>query len=125
MSAGEASGQAIRFLADENFRMEIVSALRHKQPMLAILTVQEAGIRGSADPLVLAFAAEHGRILLTHDKRTVPNHLDALLVEGNHSPGVIYVPQDMPIGQAVEDLQLIAEASAPEEWRDLFSRLPL
>jgi predicted nuclease of predicted toxin-antitoxin system len=37
-------------------------------------TAQEAGLRGLPDPEVLACAADDRRILVTHDRRTMPAH---------------------------------------------------
>ena len=115
----------IRFLADENFDRQIVDELRRKRPLLDIQTAVEAGILGFADPLVLAHAAEHERILLSHDVHTMPGHLADFITAGANSPGVFLVPQLLPIGRAIADILLIWEASQPNEWRNLATRLPL
>lgn len=118
----------IRFLTDENFREAIVAGLRRKQPDMDIMTAVEAGLLHVEDPLVLEYAANHQRILLTHDKRTMPTYLNAFLLSlkpGAHSPGVLFVLQLMATGEAIEDLLLIWEASAPGEWQDRVTYLPL
>jgi hypothetical protein len=54
---------------------------------------------------VLRRAASEGRILVSHDKRTMPRHLASFLNEGNESPGVLLViPQDAPLRSVVETL---------------------
>jgi hypothetical protein len=40
-------------------------------------------------------------------------------------PGVVEVPDLMPIGEAIQDLTLIVELLEPEEIRDRVLRLPL
>lgn len=90
-----------------------------------IQTAAEAGTMGLGDPLVLAHAAAQGRILLNHDKRTMPRHFGAFRGAGHHSPGVILLPQELPIGQAIQDIVLIWTASWAEEYQDLMIRLPL
>jgi hypothetical protein len=58
----------------------------------------------------------------------MPDHFAALLMDlapGEHSPGVILLPQQTPIGTAIQWLPEIWEASRHEEWRDLPTRLPL
>jgi len=115
----------IRFLADENFNEEIVAGLRLKQPQMDIQTAAEAGILGRLDPLVLAYAAERNRILLSHDVRTMPAHFEAFLAGGRHCPGVFLIAQSLPIGRAINEILLIWEASPPEEWRDQCTHLPL
>jgi hypothetical protein len=77
-----------------------------------------------ADPDVLRIASEAGRILVSHDRRTMPAHL-ARFLENRSSPGVIIGAQDLDIGAAVEDLLLIWAASDAEEWRDQLGFVPV
>jgi hypothetical protein len=76
------------------------------------------------DPEVLALAASLGRILVTHDVRTMPRHFGEFVGKGQ-SPGLVLVPTSLPIGQAIEDILLIWHASEAEEWTNRFRRLPL
>ena len=124
-SSDELAHDHVRFLGDENLDYVIVQGLRLRQPQIDILTAVHAGILGFPDPAVLAFAAEHDRILLSHDKRTMPHHFAAFLAEGNQIPGVMLVSRKVTIGQAIEALLLVWEASSHEEWRNLVTRLPL
>jgi hypothetical protein len=39
--------------------------------------------------------------------------------------GLIVIPQTYPVGQAIEDLLLIAEVSTGEEWHGKIVFLPL
>ncbi|WIG58947.1 MAG: hypothetical protein OJF49_001694 [Ktedonobacterales bacterium] len=118
-------GGSIRFLTDENFRAAIVRGLRRRQPGMDILTTPEAHNLGMHDPQVLVFAAEHDRILLSHDVNTMIADFDAFLASGQHSPGLFLVAQEAPIGPTIEDLLLIWEASNPDKWRDRRIFLPL
>ena len=115
----------IRFLADEDFNQAIVAGLRHREPRLDMLTISELGMKGTPDPQVLAFAAEQGRMVVSHDVTTMPVHFAVHIAGGNSSPGLFVIHQTIPIGKAIEELLLIWEASAPEEWRDRWTRLPL
>ncbi|HEY7343518.1 MAG TPA: DUF5615 family PIN-like protein [Ktedonobacterales bacterium] len=121
----KATQSRARFLADENFDFVIVQGLRLRQPQVDILTAPQAGIPGFPDPAVLAFAAQQDRILITHDKRTMPDHFATFLAEGNQSPGIMLVSRKVVIGQAIEALLLVWEASSHEEWRNLIMRQPL
>lgn len=117
-----------RFLADEDFNGDIVTGLRRAQPAIDILTAAQAGTLRMNDPGVLAWARAHDRILLSHDKRTMPDHFYnflAQLVPGEHSPGVMLVPQELAIGPAIDAMLVIWACSSHEEWRDLLIRLPL
>jgi predicted nuclease of predicted toxin-antitoxin system len=117
-----------RFLADEDFGHTIVKALRRRLPGINILRIQDAGLRGAGDSAVLRYAKEHDRILLTHDSHTMPGHFDTLLLElgpGEHSPGVMWIAQESPIGIAVAAIEVVYLASSHEEWRNQFVHLPL
>lgn len=77
-----------------------------------------------SDDEVLVRAAAEGRVLVSHDRRTMPHHF-AAFVAHSHSPGVILVSQNMSVRQVAEELVLIWEASAAEEWTDVILALPL
>lgn len=61
----------IRLLADENFNNNIVRAVRIRAPDVDIVRVQDVGLSGADDPTVLDWAAQHRRVLLTHDVSTI------------------------------------------------------
>jgi hypothetical protein len=86
-------------------------------------THARGGVLGIKDPEVLRIAAESGRILLSHDRRTMPTHF-AQFLQTNSSPGVIIISQDLDIGTAIEGLLIIWAASGAEEWRDQLGFLP-
>jgi hypothetical protein len=73
---------------------------------------------------VLRIAAESGRVLVSHDRKTMPAHF-ARFLKSRSSPGVIIVAQDLDVGAAVEDLLLIWAASEAEEWRDQLGFVPV
>ena len=66
----------------------------------------EPGSRYLPDPEVLALAAEQDRILVSHDFQTMPRHFGDFLQARGSSPGVIVVPQSLPIGEAIEELEI-------------------
>jgi len=68
------------------------------------------------DPLVLAWAAEAERLVLTHDVSTMADNAYQRVAAGQRMPGVFEVPRSMPIGQAIEELMLVIECSAEREW---------
>ena len=117
-----------RFLADEDFNMDITKGLRRRYPALDIVTVQEAGLVHAPDQLVLAEARRLDRVLLSHDVHTMPGHFyQALsqLTADEHLPGVLFLAQDAPIGAAIAVIAEVWGASSHDEWRDQISYLPL
>jgi hypothetical protein len=113
-----------RFQADADFNEEIVSGLLRNHADLDFQTAQEAGLRGIPDPEVLARAADDRRILVTHDRRTMPTHF-ADFVQQRESPGVIIISQRVGVKRAMDELALVWEASEAREWTNLIVELPL
>lgn len=79
---------------------------------------------GLNDREVLAIAAASGRVLVTHDRKTMPEHFAAFIAV-QRSAGVLVVPQKMAISRAAEELILVRTASEAEEWIDRIYCLPL
>lgn len=115
---------ALRLLVDENFNYRIVRGLVRRKPELDIVSVHEAGLSGTSDAEVLAWAATEQRVVLTHDVSTMNRDAIQRVEAGLSMPGVIECPRSVPIGMAIEDLLLIAECSLAGEWRDTILYLP-
>ena len=115
----------VRFLADASLHHAIVSGCLRREAALDFLSARAARLAGVPDPAVLAIAAAAGRILVTHDFRTMPEHFADFLVETGHSPGVFLVKQHSPRVQVIEDLVLVWTASTPEDWTNRIVEIPL
>lgn len=113
------------FASDENFNNDVVRGLLRRKPNLDIVRVQDVGLSGATDPDVLEWAAQEGRIVLTHDTMTLIDFAYERVRAGKPMPGVIEVPDDTPIGAAIEDILLLAEASLIDEWEGVIIYLPL
>ena len=98
--------------------------MRRREAVVDFEDAHAAGIIGLPDPDVLKRAAGLGRILISHDRKTMPAHY-ARFLDSRPSPGLIIVPQDLDIGLAIEDLLIIWAASEAEEWRNTIGFLPL
>jgi hypothetical protein len=110
---------------DENFNNDIVRGLLRRQRSLDLLRVQDAGLSGADDPAVLEWAARQGRVLISHDVATLTQFAYKRVAAGQSMPGLFEVGPDVPLGQAIEDLLLIAECSRPGEWEGQVRYLPL
>ncbi len=113
----------IRFASDEDFNGGITRALLRRN--VDVLRVQDAGLSGASDESVLQWAAEVGRVLITHDHATLVGLAYDRVRDSQPMAGVFAVAQSLNIGTVVEDLELIARCSEPEEWRDQVVYLPL
>jgi hypothetical protein len=117
----------VRFQSDADFDRRIVRATWRREPaidlQLATAARSGAGLRGIPDAQVLAVAAQEGRILLSHDHRTMPKYFDDFIAT-QESPGVIILPQRMLISVAVEWIITVWAASEAEEWINHILILP-
>ena len=115
----------LRLLADENFNGDIVRALLLRQPDLDIVRVQDVGLTGAGDPDILTWAAANDRIILTHDRATLPDYAYERLAAGKKLPGVFIVNDRFPVGDATREILLIIAVSEQPEWSDRVVYLPL
>jgi hypothetical protein len=116
---------SIRFQADNDLNLLVVTATLRREPNIDFQTAQAAQLDHLDDQAVLSRAAAEGRILVTHDKRTMPGQLAAFLRSGNHSPGVLLViPQDARLRFVVDNLVLIWTDDHPEDWENAATVIP-
>jgi predicted nuclease of predicted toxin-antitoxin system len=115
----------VRFQADADLNAEIVAGVLRQEARIDFQTADEAHLlRQLPDPEVLALAAQEHRILVTHDRRTMPRHF-ADFIRQHSSPGVFVIAQTVSVRVAIEELLLVWAASEREEWRNLLVQLPL
>jgi predicted nuclease of predicted toxin-antitoxin system len=115
----------VKLLADENFRGAIVRGLLRRRPNLDLVRVTDVGLGEVDDPTILSWAADEGRLVLTHDAATLIGFAYERVAAGNRMPGIIEVRQDLPIGPVIDDLLLIIDASHEGEWDGQVLYLPL
>ena len=115
----------LRLAADENFNGDIVRGVLRRNPKLDIVRVQDVSLSGADDPSGLQWAADQGRILVTHDISTLARHAFDRIAAGQPMPGVFEVRSVAPVGQAIDDLILLAECSFEGEWEGQVRFLPL
>src|SRR5919201_2646791 len=98
----------LKFAADENFNNDIVRGVRRRNPAVDIMRVQDVALSGADDPTVLEWAAQSGRVLLTHDVSTMTRYAYDRVREGKPMPGVFEVGRHVPIGVVIEEIVLLA-----------------
>ncbi|MBL8191903.1 MAG: DUF5615 family PIN-like protein [Acidobacteria bacterium] len=90
-----------------------------------VLTSQEDGTRELDDDLLLDRATELGRVLFSQDKDLL-REAQKRQQTGVRFGGVIYAPQlGIAIGHCIDDLELIAQCTNPDEWLNRVDYLPL
>jgi hypothetical protein len=115
----------LRLLADENFNGRILRALLRQIPDLDVVRTQDTSLYGADDQTLLQYAADEHRILLTHDVETLVGYAWERVRMGVAMPGVIVALTDRPIGQVIEDLEILLLASQLEELDRQIRFLPL
>lgn len=115
----------LAWAADENLNQDILRGLLRRDPMIDILRVGDVGLSGADDPTVLAWAADEGRVLLTHDVATMTRYAYDRVRQGLPMPGVFEVPLELDIGHVIEDVFLLTAYSLEGEWEGQVRYLPL
>jgi len=91
----------------------------------AAVAVQETAMQGLQDPPLLQEAAVLHRVLITHDLKTIPRYAYERVTAGKPRPGIIAIPDDLPIGQAIEQLHIVVECLEENELENQVLYLPL
>jgi len=115
----------LQLATDENFNGDIVRGLLFRLPDLNLVRVQDVGLEGAIDPTVLAWAAQNQRIVVTHDRATLPAFAFERVMAGEPMPGVFVINDRLPVGQAIEELVLVTTCSEASEWAGRVLYLPL
>jgi hypothetical protein len=115
----------MRFAADENFDGNILKERRKRFPDLDNVRVQDTRMYQAPDPAVLGWAAKEERIILTHDVQTLVGDAYAHVEQGLPLPGVILIPDTLPIGKALDDLEVAIGAGSPDNFKDRVTFIPL
>jgi hypothetical protein len=113
-----------RFQADADLRNTIVKAVRQREPSIDFASAADSGLGGVSDPELLERAAREGRIVVSHDRRTMLAHFRARLEAKKSSPGLFVVSQGASLQPVVNAIVLTWAASEASEWRDQIHHLP-
>jgi hypothetical protein len=114
----------IRFLADADLNHDVVKGVLRREPAIDFRRADSAGLRGLSDLAVLGFAASEARVLVSHDRKTMP-HAFAEWVSTKSSPEVFIISQRADLRSVIEDLLLVWTTSDAEEWTNRICTLPL
>lgn len=112
-------------VADENFSNAIVRGLLRIKPDLDIVRVQDIGLSSAEDPVVLEWAANQDRVLLTHDVSTITKYAYERIRTGKYMPGVVEVSRKVSLGTAIDDILYIVDVCDHGELEGQVIYLPL
>lgn len=114
----------LRVLLDQDFNHKILSGLVRRLPNLDYLTALEIGLSEVSDFTLLLGAANEGRLLLTHDRKTMPQHIADFITAGHVTPGVVIASRSLSLRQAISELELIIACTDEAEWINHYRVLP-
>jgi predicted nuclease of predicted toxin-antitoxin system len=106
----------LRLLSDENFNGEIIRGRVRAEPGLNLVRVQDIALLGADDPRILTWAADNKRVLLTHDRATIPAFAYDRVRAGEPMPGVFVIDARAAVGPTIDDILLFALCSEEGEW---------
>ena len=115
----------LRFVADVNFNNDILRGVHRRNKAIDLVRAQDEGLSEAIDPIVLEWAAQAGRLVLTHDVSTMTRYAYDRVRVGQPMPGIVEASREVPIGKAIEDILILAECSREGEWEGQVIYLPL
>jgi len=114
----------ISFQADADLNEDIVSGALRREPGIDFQTAEEAGLAGLKDMSVLTIAAREGRVLVSHDRRTMPIYFSRFITT-TESPGLFIASQKTDVRSVIEESVMIWASSEAEEWVNRVCTIPL
>lgn len=115
----------LKLLLDENLRDEAIwhAVAQHQASAKFPLDIVRVGDLetpplSAPDPQIIEWASEQDRIIVSHDRSTLPTVLATFLAGGRKSPGVILLRSGLTVPQIVDLLVLVTHASSADEWEN-------
>ena len=117
----------LRFLLDEHLAHAIQSRLLQLNAEIEILVMGQpfAPPIGTSDQDILLWLERTGYVLVTNNRRTMPDHIRTHYDAGHRLPGLFLLKRQARIGQVIEQLYLLWIASEAEEYLDRLLYLPM
>lgn len=110
----------IKLMLDVHLDPELADALRRRWPNLDVQSATEPGLAVLSDPLLLEMLDEDGRVLVTRDVNTMPEHVKTRMSAGLTHGGMIFVPRTIPQAdtrQLLRRLMELIEREGHADWR--------
>ena len=119
--------KTVHYLLDENLDPIFRAELFRREPEMVVWRISDPNTppRGTLDPEILQWCEENSFILVTNNRKSMPQHLQAHLAKQRHIPGIFELNPNMSIGETIDELVLIWLASDINQYRDLLLFLPL
>ncbi len=93
----------LRFQADADLNEDIVKGVLRREPEIDFRTATSASLSGLSDLEALTLAAEEGRILVSHDRKTMPQTFGRF-IQSRMSPGLFLISQKTDLLVSIESV---------------------
>src|ERR1700686_4622526 len=114
----------VKYPADVNFDRRIVDGVLRRESLVDFQTSEEAEVSGKSDLEVLEIAAGFQRLLVTHDRKTMPRAF-GIFASHSQSFGVLVIPQKLNLRTGIDELLLVWALSDAEDWLNVIASIPL
>jgi hypothetical protein len=115
----------LRLATDADVHGDVIRGLGRREPRLNVVRVQDVGLRTADDAAILEWTASQGRILITGDRKTLVGTAYERVKAGLPMSGVMVFRHRLSIGQAIEEILIVALCSTEDEMKDRVVFLPL
>lgn len=117
----------LKLLLDENVDDLFGRELLRRETELTVWSVGAPGAppKGTLDPDLLVWCEEHGFLLITNNRKSMPTHLADHLKTNRHTPGIILLNATLSVGANIDELWLIATSHEPARFEDRITYLPI
>jgi hypothetical protein len=106
-------------VSDEDVHGDIVRGLPRRAQALGLdldfVRALDVGLGGTPDTVILEWAAQAGRVLITNDKSTMVGSALARVAAGQPMAGLLALRNRATIGQAIDDILLVAQCYSEED----------
>lgn len=104
-----------QWIADQNFNNDVLRGLIRVNPEIDIVRTQDLGFEEIADEDLLEFADRANRIVLTHDRKTMPRYARQRTAWGERMAGLVVVSGSISVKDAIEEILMIHVCLSPAE----------
>ena len=116
----------LKYLLDENVdpNFKIQLTRNHSHLVMWIVGEPNTPSRGTLDPQILNWCEEYKFLLVTNNCKSMPVHLANRIAEGRHIPGIFILNPKLSMGENLDELVFLAEASFENEYQDQIIYFP-
>jgi hypothetical protein len=117
----------IKYLLDENVDRALLDGLHQHHPDIIAWIIGDPATppRKTPDPDIFLRCEAHDFVLVTNNRSTMPVHLQDHVAARHHVPGIFILNPGMSLGDTLDELALVCEASLPDEYLDQIRHLPI